>query len=312
MLSVIVVNYNTCQLTIDALKSVFKEHKSGSFEIILFDNASTDHSANIISKTFGENVNVLKSLSNLGFAGGNNIAAKLATGDYLLLLNPDTVVLNHAIDKLLVFAEENPDALIWGGKTLFGDGTLNPSSCWKRQTLWSLFCQAIGLTSLFRKSSLFNSEGMGGWNREGTRKVDIVSGCFLLIRHDLWRKLGGFHPDFFMYGEEADLCLRAVKHGARPMVTSDATIIHYGGASETIRSDKLVRLIKSKILLIRRHFTVGTVQMGVVLLASWPLTRYMAHAVLSFLGRTESMESKKVWKDVWHRRLEWWGFNKQL
>jgi len=215
------------------------------------------------------------------------------------------VVLNEAIDHLYSFATQYPQAGIWGGRTLFGNGNLNPASCWSRQTLWSLVSQATGLSSLFRHSSIFNSEGIGGWNRDGMREVDIVSGCFLLIKRGLWEKLGGFREQFFMYGEEADLCLRARDFGVRPMVTSAATIIHYGGASEKVRADKLVRLLKAKILLICFHFPLLTRRIGCWLLILWPTSRYLAHLFLARLGSNSSQEKADVWKEVMQRKNEW-------
>lgn len=303
--SIIVISYNTKQFTLECLRSIFQETSNTQFEIIVLDNDSSDKSAPAIAKEFRNKVQLIPSENNLGFAGGNNYASQLAAGQYLLLLNPDTVILEGAIDKLVTFAKSNPKAGIWGGKTLFGDKTLNPGSCWRRQTLWALTSKALGFSSLFRRSTLFNPEGMGSWDRDGIRKVDIVSGCFLLINHELWQQLDGFLPEFFMYGEEADLCLRAKKLGAQPMVTSEATIIHYGGASEKIRSDKLVRLIKAKVLLIRKHFTPYSIQLGVFLLACWPLSRYMAHSIATILGRKDSLQAKQVWKEVWERREEW-------
>ncbi|MBT5878981.1 MAG: glycosyltransferase [Rhodospirillaceae bacterium] len=226
-------------------------------------------------------------------------------GDYLLLLNPDTIVLDGAIDKLVAFAGEKPEAAIWGGRTLFGDSSLNPASCWSRQTIWSLFCQALGLTTLFRQTNFFNPEGIGGWNREGQCQVDIVSGCFLLIRRKFWERLGGFDQKFFMYGEEADLCLRAAKAGARPMVSSDATIIHYGGASERVRVDKLLRLFRAKALLVSIHFSKNTHGLGIFLLALFPLSRSLVHALLGACGRKKSKENARIWYQAWQRRSEW-------
>ena len=303
-LSIIVISYNTRQMTLECLRSVFRETKKTGFELIVLDNASADGSAAAIEEEFGNRVRLIASPANLGFAGGNNRATEVAQGEFLLLLNPDTVVLDGAIDSLLEFARAHPEAGIWGGRTLFADGSLNPASCWSRQTLWSLFCQAIGFSSLFRRSSLFNPEGMGGWNREGVREVDIVSGCFLLLKRDLWQKLGGFREIFFMYGEEADLCLRAHKLGARPMVTSAATIIHYGGASEKIRADKLVRLLKAKMLLICEHFPPWSRRLGCRLLALWPISRYLAHAILSGVGLVAS-DRYAVWQQVKSRMSEW-------
>jgi GT2 family glycosyltransferase len=304
-ISIIIINYNTAKYTLNTIKSFFNDLNQDSDEIIVFDNASIDGSAKALRDTFGDTIHFIPSTANIGFAAGNNLAVKHSTGEYLLLLNPDTVVLDQAIYKLVAFAKMHPEAGIWGGRTLFPDLSLNPASCWHRQTLWSLLCQASGLSSLFRKSSFFNMEGMGGWDRQGVREVDIVSGCFILIRRSLWDQLEGFHPDFFMYGEEADLCLRAKQVGARPMVTSEATIIHYGGASETVRSDKLVKLIKAKMTLIRRHFSPITILPGIVLLACWPLSRYFAHSIASLLGRSASTQAQQVWGEVWQQRKKW-------
>jgi GT2 family glycosyltransferase len=305
LLSIIVVNYNTSDLTIEALHSIFREHQHFPFEIIVFDNASNDGSADAITKIFGEDVQLITSQINLGFAEGNNRAIQFSKGDYILLLNPDTIVLNHAIDELLNFAIDNPSAGIWGGRTLFGDRKINPSSFWHKQTLWSLLCQALGLSSIFRKSRLFNPERMGGRDFSGSKEVDIVSGCFLMIKRTLWNQLEGFHPDFFMYGEEADLCLRAKKIAYQPMVTSTANIIHYGGASETIRTDKLVRLIKAKTLLIRRHFSTCFITLGLCLLSCWPLSRYLAFSLMSIVWKKTFIQSKLIWREVWERRNEW-------
>ena len=304
--SVIIVSYNTKDLTLECLRSLFAETTRHTFEVLVVDNCSTDGSAEAIEAEFGSRVRLIKSTTNLGFAGANNEAATLAKADLILLLNPDTVVLDGAIDNLLDFAAEHPDARIWGGRTLFPDRSLNPSSCWHKQTLWSLLAQAIGLTSLCRNNPICNPEAYGGWARDTIRQVDIVSGCFLLITRALWEQLDGFHPAFFMYGEEADLCLRAKRLGAKPMVTPRATIIHYGGASETVRSDKLVRLLKAKALLIRRHMPPAVRWLALLLFAAWPASRAFGLAVRTLLkGSKADTHAARAWAAAWQRRHEW-------
>lgn len=305
LLSILVISFNTREMTLACLRSVFAHTDSITFELIVVDNASSDGSASAIESEFAGRVKLIASKSNLGFAAGNNLAAKYANGNYLLLLNPDTLVQDDAIGKLLDFALRLPDAGIWGGRTVFDSGVLNPGSCWSKQTLWSLTSQLTGISSIIRKSTFFNPEGIGAWNREGTRHVDIVSGCFLMIRRDLWTKLNGFQEEFYMYGEDADLCLRARRLGASPVITGSSTIVHYGGASEVVRSDKMVRLLKAKTLLIQKHFPRHNRWLGRNLLALWPLTRYWAHSLLVIMGRRPSSESRSVWREVWDRRSEW-------
>jgi N-acetylglucosaminyl-diphospho-decaprenol L-rhamnosyltransferase len=224
----------------------------------------------------------------------------------LLLLNPDTVILDGAIDKLTEFAGEMPTARIWGGRTLFADHSLNPSSCWGRITAWNLFCRASGLTAIYPNSALFNSEAYGGWKRDSVRSVDIVTGCFFLIERSLWDRLGGFNPLFFMYGEEADLCQRARAFGAAPVVTPAATIIHYGGASERVRADKMVRLIAAKASLIDVHWKPAAAPIGRALLAAWPLSRKLATGLNSIFSDSPSIKQEAdVWREIWARRAEW-------
>ena len=302
--SILVVSYNTRELTLAAIGSAAAETHV-AHEIIVVDNASADGSAAAIA-AHSTSPRVVALGDNIGFARANNVAARAATGDYLLLLNPDTIVRDGAIDKLLAFARANPQAQIWGGRTLFADGRLNPSSCWRRMTLWNLFCRASGLTGIFAGSSIFNGEAMAGWPRDTVREVDIVSGCFLLVRRDFWQRLGGFDPTFFMYGEEADLCLRARALGARPMITPEATIVHFGGASEATRSSKMVRLLAAKTTLIDRHMSPITRPVARALLKLWPLTRWLALTAMATLtGNERARHAATTWREIWNRRDEW-------
>jgi len=305
IVSIIVVSYNTSQYTVECIKSIISETRKYEYEVLVYDNASSDDSVEKIKELKDKRVILLESNENYGFAKANNICSQLAKGEYLLLLNPDTVVLSNAIDNLIDLSVMYPDSGIWGGKTVFPDKTLNRASCWTRQTLWSLFSQAIGLSSIFKKITFFNPEGIGGWDRNGRRNVDIVSGCFLLIKKKSWVTLGGFREMFFMYGEEADLCLRAKEKGLNPMVCSSATIIHYGGASEKVRADKLVRLLKAKMLLVREHFSPIKKLVAYELLSLWPLSRYMIHSFFSLLGRKSSLTSRDSWNEVCRRKKEW-------
>ena len=293
-LSVIVVSYGTREMTLECLASLVEETRETAYEVIVVDNASPDGSAEAIAARF-PGFSVLAQTDNLGFAAANNLAALSAKGRYLLLLNPDTIVLDGAIDRLMAFAHRRPQAGIWGGRTLFGDRTLNPTSCWRRQTLWNLFCRGVGLSMLFPNSPVFHSEGYGGWRRDSEREVDIVTGCLLLIEKALWDSLGGFAPEFFMYGEDADICLRARKRGARPAITPEATIVHYGGATETNTARKNKRLLAAKALLIRKHFSATGRPPGLALLALRPWLKRL-------LARDDTQD---LWRDVWSSHRQW-------
>jgi len=188
---------------------------------------------------------------------------------------------------------------------LFADHSLNPGSCWSRITLWSQFCQATGLSLLAKNSSVFNPEHIGGWLRDSIRQVDIVSGCFLLITRELWQTLGGFDAAFFMYGEDADLCLRARASGAKPTICPQATIVHYGGKSEKVREEKIIRLYRAKVQLMRRHMSPVAATLAIWLQLANVVRRWLLWKVLGLLGRPDARQAQHVFAQVWKRRNEW-------
>jgi hypothetical protein len=301
--SIVVVSYNTRELTLACLRSVYTETRGVSFEVIVFDNASHDGSADAVAAEFPQ-ARLIRAAENVGFARANNFAAREASGDYVLLLNPDTVLQDGAVQKAVAFADTRPDAGIIGGRTYFADGTLNPTSCHGRPTLWSLVCMGAGLSAVFRRSRWFDPESLGGWQRDSVRDVDVVTGCFCLVRRPVWEQLEGFDESFFMYGEDTDLCVRAWQLGHRCMICPDARLIHYGGRSEQVRSDKMVRLFRAKHQLFRKHWTPRAADCGAWLLASWAFTRMIGHAILAPLakGRRQSFHT---WRQVWQRRSEY-------
>ena len=134
----------------------------------------------------------------------------------------------------------------------------------------------------------------------------MIQGCFLLIRRELWERLGGFDPAFAMYGEEADLCARARALGAAPRLTPEATIVHYGGAASARRTDKEVMIMRARVTLARRHLPRWQRPLAAVLLQLWPLSRSLGGAVLGRLtGHAGARAAAAFWGDVWRRRREW-------
>jgi N-acetylglucosaminyl-diphospho-decaprenol L-rhamnosyltransferase len=303
-LTIILVSYNTKDLTLECIRSVFEQTRSIPFEVIVLDNASTDGSAEALREAFPD-IHLIASSENLGFGRANNLLAKQARGRRILLLNPDTVILDHAVDRLCEFADKNPDRRIWGGRTVFADGTLNPSSCWADATLWSVFCYVTGL-SRFNWSRLFNPEGYGSWKRDTVRAVDIVTGCFFLIDKDLWQQLGGFDPQFFMYGEEADLCMRARRFGARPTITPAATIVHHGHASEPDRAEQRIKVLAGRITLMQRHRPPLTLAIAKMLYLMLPIVRLVAYQAAGMvLQKEDYRRSASAARYMWLNRDRW-------
>ena len=301
-LSVIIVSYNTREMTLKAIETLYEQASDITMEVIVWDNDSKDGSCDAIAEAFPQ-VILHRSPDNLGFAAGNNRAAEGATGEWLLLLNSDTETLPGAIQNLLAFAKAHPEAGIVGGRTLFADGSLNATSCFNKMSVWSLLCYSTGL-SMVLPNSPFDPERTVSVNMDKVQQVDIVTGCFFLLKTELWRELGGFDLRYFMYAEETDLCLRAAKRGYKPMVTPEATIIHHGGASAISSAVKQQQSYRGKATIIRDHF--GSVRKRLALGMLWftALNRHAGHSLLQVLGRPANDKSD-MWKAVWERRRDW-------
>jgi hypothetical protein len=298
--SVVVVTYQCKDEARRCFASLFDTTEDVSFELIVLDNASDDGTVEMIRTEFPQ-VRVLALGENIGFGPGVNRAADTAAGEYLLLLNPDTVVHPDAVDHLVAFARRHPENGVYGGRTLNPDGTVNPGSCWRRPTVWSLACFALGLSTAFKRSRLFDPESLGGWERDSVREVDIVTGCLLLIRRAQWNELGGFDPRFFMYGEDADLALRAAEVGLRPIVNPDSVITHEVGASSKVRSDKLILLFQSKVTLVRKHWGGASRPIGLGLLWLGVGLRAL------FANVTPRAGGHSEWHRVWRARRRWFA-----
>lgn len=302
-LSILIVSFNTCEMTLACIESVYAQTRDAAFEVIVVDNASADGSADAIAAKFPA-VRLIRPGRNLGFAGANNEAARHAAGQYVLLLNPDTVVLDGAIDRMVAFARAHPDAGAVGGRTLYDDRSLNATSCFGLPSMWSLFCQGTGLSAILPQSELLNPEEIGGWRRDTVREVGVITGCFLLIPRTLWEQLDGFDPSFFMYSEDTDLSHRVWRSGYKCMHCPDAVIIHYGGQSEVCRAGKLVKVFRAKAQYMRKHWRPVAAFFGTAMLDLWALTRAAGYGLLR-CTKPSARATCEQWAEVWRRRREW-------
>jgi hypothetical protein len=242
--SIVIVGYNTCKLLDDCIISIKKE-TTVAYEIIIVDNASTDNSCQMLREKYPE-VKLIENKENVGFARANNQGFAVARGRYFFMLNPDTLILGNAVDKLLAFMDANPDVGICGPKNINPDGSLQ-YSCDHFPKIWHTFCSYANLTNRYPRLKLFGRQGMRYWDYGDTGDVERVSGCALMVSASLYKKLGGLDEQFFMYFEETDLCYRTRQLGCRVVFIPAAAIIHYGGvsASRLERQDLVNKVISS-------------------------------------------------------------------
>lgn len=250
MVSILIINYNTSHLLLQCVDSIHKHVKGVDYEIIVADNNSSKEERQILrdDKRF-----VLLELNeNLGFGKANNAAAKYAKGDYLLLLNPDTVLLNDAVTLLYHYLTAHQEVGICGGNLY--DGNMLPTHSFHRlyPSLISEVDFAMG--QIFRrlrygKNAQFN-------NTSQPIEVAMITGADLMIRRNVWEQLYGFDPSFFMYGEDADLCLRCKVLGYKVVSVPKAHIKHLEGKSFLESESHCRRIIDGRFTFFQKHYSV--------------------------------------------------------
>lgn len=299
--AILIVTYNSAEQIGPCLESVFAPGRRLREEVVVVDNGSTDDTVARIRERFPQ-VKLIQPGANLGFAAGVNLAARHATADYFLLLNPDTVLLGHAVDRVVEFAREFPHHGLYGGRTLRPDGSLEPSSCWGLPTLWSLAMFATGLSTLAPRNRILDPESLGDWPRDSVREVGIVTGCFLLVHRAVWELLGGFDERYFMYGEDADLAIRAHAAGLRPVICPDAQLVHEVGRSSATPAGKMVLLFRGKASIIRTHWRGARRSLGLALLLAGVGLRAALSAIAA---RVRGGPNARRWETVWEQRRVW-------
>jgi hypothetical protein len=240
--SIIIVSYNTARLLEECITSI-NSQTSIEFEIIVVDNNSTDNTIEMLN-TKHSDVICIENKVNRGFARANNQGFSRATGKYFFMLNPDTLVLDKSIDKLISFMEANPDIGICGPRNEDCNGNLQ-YSCDHFPSFWNSLWSYSNLTNYFPNVSRFRRNLMKYWDYSEQRDVERIMGCALMIRSDLFRHLGGLDDNYFMYFEETDLCYQANRAGYRTVYFPESRIIHYGG--ESSKSQKEEKVINTTI-----------------------------------------------------------------
>lgn len=244
--SVIIVNWNTSSLLQDCLTSLFEQTRDIVFETIVVDNGSEDDSVAMVRRMFPQ-VALLENKQNRGFAAANNQGIRLARGRYVLLLNSDTVILDGAIQLTVQAADQYPAAGILGCRVLNRDRTLQPT-CFMYPSALNLLLSTTYLYKIFSGSRFFGREKMSWWARDSEREVDVVTGCFMLVRKKLFDEIGLLDEAYFIYGEETDFCYRASQAGYVSLFTPVAEIIHIGGGSSKQMQVEMILQARASIL----------------------------------------------------------------
>ncbi len=265
-LSIVIVNYNVRYFLEQCLQSVFRSGQYLDMEVFVVDNNSVDGSVDMVATKFPQ-VKLIANKENVGFSRANNQAIALATGRYILLLNPDTVLEDDTLPKVISFMDSHPDAGGLGVKMLDGRGKFLPESKRGLPTPSVAFYKIFGLSALFPKSRVFGKYHMGYLDNESIHQVDVLSGAFMLIRKETLDATGFLDESFFMYGEDIDLSYRITQAGYKNYYYPDTRIIHYKGESTKKSSINYVFVFyRAMVIFARKHFSHNNARLFSVLI----------------------------------------------
>ena len=260
-LSVIIVNYNVIYFLEQCLHSVMKAGQGIDMEVFVVDNNSVDGSVTMVKDKFPE-VKLICNTDNKGFSKANNQAIHQSSGEFVLLLNPDTVVEEDTFSKIVAFMEQHPDAGGLGVKMLDGKGRFLPESKRGLPTPRVAFYKIFGFSRLFPKSKTFGKYHLGYLDKDKTHQVEILAGAFMLLRKSVLDKIGLLDEAFFMYGEDIDLSYRIIKAGYQNYYFPETRIIHYKGESTKKSSVNYVFVFyNAMIIFARKHFSQKNARM---------------------------------------------------
>jgi GT2 family glycosyltransferase/lipopolysaccharide/colanic/teichoic acid biosynthesis glycosyltransferase len=253
-LSIIIVSFNVKDFLFQAIHSIRKAIRNLSAEIIVVDNASWDGSVSMLEKSFPD-VRIISNPTNLGFARANNRGIQESRGEYIVLMNPDTIVQEDTFETLLNFFSQDSQVGMAGCKILNPDGSLQLACRRSFPTPWVAFTKLVGLSRLFPKNRYFGRYNLTYLNPDEVTEVEAISGSFMMVRKNLVDEVGLLDESFFLYGEDLDWCYRIRKAGWKIYYVTATQIVHYKGASsKKAQFDTLLLFYRAMLQFVRKHF----------------------------------------------------------
>ncbi len=273
-LSIVIVSWNTKDLLRNCLTSIYDQAFPYDLETWVVDNFSKDGSALMVENDFPQ-VKLVKNLDNVGFAKANNQAISMAQGEYILLLNPDTILSKDALVNLVDYLKQDPSVGAVGSKLLNADGSLQ-TSCYPAPTLFREFWRMFYLDKFFA----LGIYKMANWNQLAPHQVDVLMGASLMVRGNLLHKLNGFDESYYIYSEEVDLCYRIRKAGFDIHWVPSSEVTHFGGQSTKQVANKMfLQLYQSKIQYFRKNYGVLSAIIYKIILLMASMVRFVVSPI---------------------------------
>ena len=290
-LSIIIINWNTCDMLRDCLTSVLDHSPQCIFEIIVVDNASSDGSQSLVRRDFPM-VQLIENRKNIGFAAANNKAIQKSLGDYFLLLNSDTIVHARVLKRSLDYMKKNGEVGIMGCRVLNGDGSLQHSTS-QFPSFLNLLLQTFALDRV-KAVRFFRRYRMLDWRREEAGDVETVSGCYMLVRRSCTNCTGLLDEHFFFFGEETDWCKRIREKGWHVHFAPVGEITHFGGgSSHGLNHKRDLMLTQATVRLHLKHSGKMMAAAVFALLLLFNSSRAVYWSVRSLFGHTDLADKRK-------------------
>ncbi len=289
-LSIVIVNFNGGKLILSCIESIIRETKIDKYEIIVVDNDSSDNSIEKIREYYPF-VNIIKNVTNIGFSAANNIGFKVARGEFILLLNPDTLITDGAINKSLGYAQEHTEVGLLGCEVLWGTGG-RQSTLIKFPTLKDIVINMFVPYKIMRKNRWLGQSRYVGVDYSCEQDVDVIAGCYMMVNRAVLAEVGGLDEDFFMFGEEIEWCWRMYQSGRKVRYFPGSSIIHYGGGCSTSLSFRKVLLIaKGQLMVFKKTRGAIVALVANVLMLIRDLPRVIMWLMLRLINKNKADQS---------------------
>lgn len=288
-ISAVIVSWNAKDFLLDCLRSIKGRGAGKSIEIIVVDNASTDGSPEEVEREF-PGVKLIRNETNKGFAAANNIGIEQSTGKYICLINSDVWVLENCLDRLCDYMDSNPSIGMVAPKILNPDMTLQVS-CRRFPGLWNNFCPAFGMNRVFGETRFFGGEHMFFFRHDVVRRVNVLVGCFLMVRREALDVVGLLDERFFMYVEDIDWCRRVWAAGWEVVFFPDAQAIHYRGGSSSNAPAKFAMEQERARLQYWKKYHGGLSRSAILLILAMTHALRIGVGVLFLLTKSPKKES---------------------
>jgi GT2 family glycosyltransferase len=305
-LSIVILCWNDLKVISDCLRSIYSGTHSTDFEVIVSDNGSTDGSVEFIRKNFPQ-VQVIENGANLRFSKGNNVGIRASKGEYVLILNPDTIIHESSLDRWIEFADQHPEAGGFGCRVLNADGSYQ--GCARPfPTVWRSWIALLYLRPLGYISDVFLSDKYVRWKGDTQRLIDWQAGCSLLVRADLLKRLGGFDEQFYYYYEDLDLCRRIWGAGYPIVYTPDVTITHLVGQSvKSFRIAFELDKFRNRYRYFYKYFGRKGARRCRHALLAWLWLRRVGYGLVRLIKPSDSLNRRlELYRAaaIWNRRVD--------